>query len=331
MPGGLIMKMHGLKIFTLLVSASIVILGGCTGARTFHDYARAGDTVAVAAGWTHHMQRGNIEVTITDSLGATTTYTPGQPGYEAVRASVNFYPDPVSSLVLSDMIQEDVTQSSKLYALLVNQESTNYDRDWWETVIFVDLPDPMALGDATVEIVDLTSAAMETVSSVFTIVPDDTGSGTGGTPNPFKSKIGPTIQFEMYDIHMQALERADHYVVSFSGVTVPHAIQVEFTHNVDQAHGGTGTPFVVDPVGHIKNLSWAPIGTAGTDLRVIMTPAMGSGVFTMNDFKFYVAGGILNLAAIDQDPGDSDIDVLAFDINGDPLTDEVVATVTPMN
>ena len=312
----------------LLVVFLGVIIAGCTGGRTFHDYARAGDTVAVAAGYAQNLQRGNIVVTITDNLNTVTTYTPGQAGYQAVRGSVNMYPDPVSSLVLSDRLKKDVTPGARTYANVVNNGSTGNDRDWWETIIFVDLPDPMALGDATIEIADL--GATESVSSIVTIVPDDSGTGTGGTANIFEANIDGT-QFQVADPHFAAMERAEHFVVSFAGSTVPHAIQVDLTHDADAAHGGAGTPYVVTTVSDIKSLSWAPVGTSGTDVRVIITPANNAGFFTMNDLKFYVAGGVTGLDVVDQDTNDGDLDVLAFDIDGNPLATEVTATVVSMN
>ncbi|MFC1772577.1 hypothetical protein ACFL3A_04390 [Pseudomonadota bacterium] len=297
------------KTLALALPVVVTILSGCTGSRTFHDHANAGDSVAVAAGWMHNMQRGNIEVKITDSLGAETIYTPGQPGYDAVKASINFYPDPVSSMVVSDRIDKSLTPAVLVYSNLINQEITNYDHDWWETVIFIDLPDPMALGDATINITSL-SVPVETMSSVVTIVPDATGTGTGGTPNAFEAKLG-SFPFNMDDAHFQGLERVPNYEVAFSSSTLPYAIQVNFTHDPDEANSGTGTPYVINPIGHIKNLSWAATGTSGTDLRVILTPARDGAITNMNDFKFYVAGGVTNLA-----PNGS---VQAFDIDGEPV------------
>jgi len=298
------------------IIAAAVMLAGCVGGRTFHDYARAGDTIAVATGWKHHFQRSNIEVTITDNASTVTTYSPGS---TAVRGSINFYPDPVSGLVLSDRLNTNASPFAKTYAGLVNSETTNDDRDWWETVVFVDLPDPMALGDATITITDLGSSASETSQSIVTIVPDDMGQGTGGTSNIFHSTLG-AYAFDMQNEHFQSLERTPHYVVTFSGATVPDAIQVELTHAADAAHNGTGIPYVVNPIGTVKNLSWAPTGTSGTDLRVIMTPATDGEIKTMNDFKFYVAGGINGVAVVDQDTINPGLDVNAYDSGGFPVT-----------
>ena len=291
---------------TLLLVAAVAVLAGCAGRKTFNNYARAGDTVAVATGWNHKFQSDNIQVTITDSASnPPTTYTAPDPH---IRGVVNFYPDPVSSMVLSDRLQTDITVSSKLYASLINTESTDvgaddiqggggggdgeWDRDWWQTVVFVDLPATMALGDAHISVTDLGSAPNETASSTVTIV-----AGTGG-PNTFAAKVGTSSSFifDMSSDHFKALERAEHFVVEFSGSTVPAAIQLDLTHDPDAAHSGTGTPYVVNPTGTIKSVAWAPTGTTGTDLRVILTPTTDGEIINMTDFKFYVAGGVNNVA-----------------------------------
>ena len=137
------------RFLLFMVIGAAILNSGCTGLRTFHDHARAGDTVAVAAGRALYLQRGNIEVTVTDSAGTVTTYTPGQAGYDAVKASVNLYPDPLSSLVVSDRIGKALTPFALDYSSAINF-TTGDNRDWWETVVFVNLPDPMALGDASI-------------------------------------------------------------------------------------------------------------------------------------------------------------------------------------
>ena len=324
------MRTYTYRLLSILFLLAITVITGCTGTRGFSEYARAGDTISIGAGWAHHMQRGNIEVVITDNAGTETTYTPGQPGYEKVRGSINFYPDPVSGMVLADRLDADITPAARTYAQLINSESTDQDRDWWETVIFVDLPDPMALGDATIQINDIVSPQSESVTSTVTIVPDETGIGTGGTRSTFAARlneVAPEYRFTVEDSHFQAMERVDHYVVSVSAATVPHAIQVELTHNPDAAHGGTGTPYVINPTGHIKNLSWAQTGISGTDLRVIIMPTSDGEITTVKDFKFYVAGGIGGLSIVDQDTNDPDLDVLAFDSDGAPIAGDVVASV----
>ena len=311
----------------IILIGLVYLLAGCTGARTLHDFARAGDTVLVAAGWAHHLQRSNIQVTVTDSNNMVTTYPPGDP---AVRASINLYPDPVSSLVLSDRLDQDITISSRTYAQLINQQSTNNDRDWWETTVFVDLPDPMGLGNATVTVTDVTTGSNESASSVVTIVPDSSGIGTGGTPNSFAAKLG-AFDFNLSDAHFLSMERATHFVISFSGVTVPQAMQIDLSHNPDAAHGGAGTPYVVNAIGNIRNVAWSATGASGTGLRVIITPTRDNEITTLNDFKLYVAGGITGLTVVDQDTLAAGLNVLAFDANGNPISDTITATVSAIN
>lgn len=282
--------------FLLIICLGITYFAsGCTGLNTFHDHARAGDTVAIAAGRAVHLQRGNFEVTITDAAGTVTTYAPGQSNYDAVKASVNLYPDPLSSLVVSDRTGEEETIGALTYTSAINF-TTSDDRNWWETVVFVDLPDPMALGDATIVVKDTNTPAIETVSSVVTIIADETGTGTGGTPNAFSSKTEGAPQFNLIDRHFQSMERVPHYEINFSGTTLPYALQIDLTHDPDQANSGTGTPYVINPIGHIKNVSWSTVGSNGTDLRVIITPTEQASIRNINDFTFYIAGGITGLA-----------------------------------
>ena len=50
----------------LLALLTAVLLIGCAGTKTFHEYARAGDTIIVAAGYKKDFQRDNITVTAPD-------------------------------------------------------------------------------------------------------------------------------------------------------------------------------------------------------------------------------------------------------------------------
>jgi len=90
-------------------------------------------------------------------------------------------------------------------------------------------------------------------------------------------------------------------------------VQMEFTHD-----SGVGKAYVVEPISGVKNISWTD---DGTNLRVVILPAEETSVRTIEDFKFYVAGGVTNLAAVNTQ---------AFDINGGGVTG-VSPTVTPHN
>ena len=311
---------------SLLIVAAIIVLGGCAGGKTFNNYARQGDTVAVATGWNHKFDADNIEVTVTPSQGAPIVYTAPHP---SIRGSINFYPDPVSSVILSERLQQDVTLGAQTYANLINTESTDvgdddatvnnggdgdgeWDRDWWQTVVFVDLPATMATGQADITITDI-GTMTETSSTTVEIIP-----GTG-SPNDFQATLSGNFPFSMVDSHFDSLARSDHYVVEFSGTTVPVAIEVDLLHD------GVGTtPYVVNPTGTIKSLSWAPTDdpAAGEGLKVILMPTRDGEIKNMTDFKFYVAGGLTGVAVNGA--------VQAFNSNGGTVSG-VSATVTPSN
>ncbi len=277
---------------------TLVVLAGCTGSRPFHDVARAGDTVAIAAGWKHYYSRDNITVTITPSSGSPIVLAPNDP---AVRAVVNLYPDPISSLLVSQRTGQDLTPAAQTYAWMVGQSATGGDADWWQTTVFVDLPVSLPAGTTTVEI---TNPQNETVSSEFDIVP-----GTGQA-NPFEAQgNGP-----LNPNQLASMERIGHYTLSFSGSTIPFAIQIDLVHNPDMNNGGSGKAYVVNPRGDLKNVAWKD---DGTHLRMILTPASGSALNNMKEFKCYVAGGVTGLLATS---------VKAFDINGNPVSG-VTATV----
>ena len=134
--------------------------------------------------------------------------------------------------------------------------------------------------------------------------------GTGGFTHDFGTTAGGPLQ----RIHMAALERASHYAVTLSDSgTVPYAVQMDFTHDT-----GVGKAYVVEPISGVKNISWTDDGST---LRVVILPAEETSVRTIDDFKFYVAGGVTNLAPISTQ---------AFNIDGVTVTG-VSPTVTPHN
>lgn len=266
---------------------TVLVLGGCVGARTFHEYARAGDTVALAAGWKQHFARDNMTVTITPSVGAPVVYGPNNP---AVRAVVNLYPDPVSSIVVSTETAQDLTPFAQTYGNLIPGTYSNGEKDWWQTTVFVDLPQTLPTGTATIAI---TSPLGESASSTVDIMP-----GTG-SPNSFTTTVGTLNQDQL-----AALERVSHYTVGFTGNTVPYAIQVDFAHDPDVDHGGTGRAYVINPRGDLENVTWSDTGTS---LRAIVLPAKGQALSSIAYYRFYVAGGITNLSVTS---------VKAVDVNG---------------
>lgn len=282
--------MHRQAANAFLFILMIGFLSGCVGAKTFHEVARAGDTVALAAGWKKNFSRDNITVTITPSTGVPVIYGPGNP---AVRAVVNLYPDPVSSIVVSTETGQDLTPFAQTYGSVIGSTYSNGDKDWWQTTVFIDLPTALPVGPATVAI---SGPAGESASSIVDIV-----SGTG-TSNSFLTDVGPLNQNQI-----ESLERVNHYTISFTGSTVPFAIQVDFSHSPDVDHGGSGRAHVINPRGDIKNVTWSDTGAS---MRVIVAPANGKVLSSMTDYKFYVAGGITNLNIVS---------VKAVDINGNPV------------
>jgi len=282
--------MRKLLMSIFVLTSMGIMLGGCVGARTFHEIARAGDTVAVAAGWKHHFTRDNITVTITPSSGAPIVLPPNDP---AIRAVVNLYPDPVSSILVSQETGQDITPYARTYADMVSGTFTQGDKDWWQTSVFVDLPPNLPVGNTAI---DITTAQGESATSVVEIV-----SGTG-SPNTFQTTFTP-----LNDNQLLSMQRAGHYTVNISGSTVPYAVQLDLVHAPDVDHGGAGKAHVINPRGDIKNVSWRD---DGSNLRVMLMPAKGVALGNMKDFKFYVAGGVTGLNIIS---------VKAVDTNGNPV------------
>jgi hypothetical protein len=77
---------------------------------------------------------------------------------------------------------------------------------------------------------------------------------------------------------------------------------------------GVGRAYVVNPIGYIKNASWTD---DGTNMKVILLPVRDGEITTMEDFKFYVAGGITGLQFASG--GTSLVGAQAFDIDGNPV------------
>ena len=275
---------HGLWV-ACLISLSVI---GCAGTKTFHEYARAGDTVAIPAGWMQHFSPDNVTVTITPESGMPIVYSPNDP---AVKGVVNMPIDPLASMVVSRETGINQTPHARLYSDMVQSNFTNYDKDWWQTVVFLDLPQTLSLGQATIKVANAngesSSARVEIIEGV-------------GQPHTFSAQLlGP-----MNDVQRQSLLRVGHYTVNFSGSTLPHSIQLDLSHDADIDNGGVGRAHVVNPVGYIKNTAWSDDGFT---TRVLLTPARESSIENFTDYKFYIAGGLENLSVAE---------LSAFDSNG---------------
>jgi hypothetical protein len=281
----------------------VLVLTGCAGEKTFHEYARAGDTVAVAAGYQHYFTRDNITVTLTPDGGSPVVIPANDP---ALRGSINMYPDPLASMMVSRETAQDLTIFAQTYAQTTSAVFTGRNKDWWQTVVFIDLPTTIPTGMLTVEI---TNPEGEYAWSTLEVIP-----GTG-SPNTFTA-YGST---ELLTNHIKAMERVPHYEISFSRATdgsLPYAIEASFTHDADVDNGGVGRAHVVNPRAEFKALMW---NDDGINTRVIMIATRGIPIDHEKDFNFYVAGGITNLSLVT---------VKAYDIDGNELTG-VTATITP--
>jgi hypothetical protein len=74
-------------------------------------------------------------------------------------------------------------------------------------------------------------------------------------------------------------------------ITIPHAVELTFTHDADNTASGIGKAFGVNPTGYLKNISW---NDDGYNLKVIMLQSKTGIVNDMQDYKFYIAGTVTN-------------------------------------
>ena len=278
----------------------VVLVSGCAGQVTFNETARAGDTVIVTAGYKNTFYRDNITVQITPSTGTGAPIILG-PNDPSIRAVVNLYPDVLSSLYVSEEIDQDLTPAATSYNYLIRSHYTGGDKDFWQTIAVIDLPPELEPGLTTVEITSLDGG--EYHSSTLEVLPGI------GSPHSFMAD-GPYNPLSLTEVQLSAMSRVPHYTVKFtkdSGVPKPHSIQLTLKHAPDADHDGVGRAYVVNPRGDLKNVSWADNGTT---LVVMLFPAKDSKPIRMRDFKFYVAGGVINLERVN---------IEAFDSDGNPI------------
>lgn len=282
------------NIVTRLLFFTLFLLGlaGCAGTETFTRFARAGDTVAVAVGWRQNLNRDNVTVTITPVPGGVPVVLGS--GDPAIRAVFNLYPDPLSSLLVSPRIGEDLTPFAQVFAGLVESNFTGPDPDWSQTVVFVDLPGDLPVGRARIEITggghtDPPASIVEIIEGV-------------GQPSNFGTEGGGLNVNQL-----AALGRVPNTTVNLTGAVVPHAVQIDLIHDPDRDVGGAGKAYVVNPRGDIKNIHW---WDDGINLRVIMMPTDGQPLSDLAEFKFYIAGNVTGLFITDAKGYDVDGDVV---------------------
>lgn len=274
-------------------------LSACTGVNTFTTAARPGETVALAIDRQTNLKRANVTVTITPATGLPIVYAPLDP---RVRAILNLYPDPVSKAVVKQR-----TDTPTNTGTFIEAWATEGDPDWWQTFMLLDLPADIAPGVATVSISDSLGAIIAP-ASVEILTGTSTKNGFAFTKYGMTfsaDTAGPPVLYATKD-----LERNPHAVVDFTGDTIPHAVQIEFSHTPS-----VGAAYVVNPRGDLKNVTWSD---DGSNLKVFITPSTGLTTTQIKDFKFYVAGGLTGL---------SQTHLKAYDQLGVPVSG-VTATIT---
>lgn len=285
-----------MRVTSSLVLLSLaLVLSGCAGQRAFTTAARAGDTVALPLGWAKSLARQNTTVVITGANSATFTYPPNDPN---VRAVANLYPDPASRLIVGTETNQSLGVNANVYGANLESAVTNYDKDLSQTILVLNLPATLVTGTASIVVKDQSSTSVTAVPMTIDILP-----GVGGANPLQQNNTSTTLSAEM----AANLERADVKTISFTGATIPYGIQIDLTRTP-----AVGKPWVVNPRGDVKSLSW---WDDGSTIRVILTPANGVNLASMTNFKFYVAGGVTGLAFGT---------VKAFDSNGN-----VVSGITP--
>lgn len=264
------------RTYTILLC---ICLASCGGKSTFHEYARAGDTVAIPVGMQPNLSKDNITVTITPSVGDVITLLATDP---SIRAVINLYPDPVSNMLVSRGISENTSPGSLDYAYTAGV-SANDDKDWYQTTVFLDLPS--SLPDGLTQIV-VSNGLGSSHTSTMEVIPGN------GTPHGFKTTYNDGLPLNP-DI-MASLARANHNTVNIDSTNeIPHALEISLTHDTDVNLCGSCEPFVINPLGYLKNISWSD---DGPDMKVIIMQSKNGIIDNVNDFKFYIAGTATNLA-----------------------------------
>lgn len=267
-------------------------LGGCAGTKSFTTAARPGDTVALAVGWNVNITRANLAATVTPFSGPPVTYAINNPN---IRAVVNMYPDPMSRLVVGTETAQPLGVNANVYGAQLNSWNLE-DKDMAQTMVFLNLPAGIATGTANIQLTK--NGALLGAPFAVNVL-----SGVGAA-NTFDGTSG-----SMSAEQLATLERASGSVVSFTTASVvPHSIQLEVARTP-----GVGTPWVVNPRGDVKNVSWSDNGSA---MKVIISPVNGQSLTQMIHFKFFISGGVTGFGVPT---------VKAYDVNGNPISGVIAA------
>lgn len=293
---------------SIIVLLAIVTLSSCAGVDTFSRYAHTEETISILLGYQPGFNKRNISVTVTPSSGPQILIPQGDP---SIRTVTNMYPDPLSSMRVSQDIGTDMTPYAKTYADTI-EFITAGDSDWYQTILLLDLPSlPIGLTDLTVtDGINSVTATVEILSGTGSATSFDAILGSGGG-SPF------TISSDMFN----SLQRVEHFVIDVSvdsELPLPHALQLTLLHDPDSSVGGTGKTHIVNPLPNKKSLNWSDDGTT---TKVILIPSAQNTIQKEQDFKFYVTGGIANLIVQD---------VEAFDVDGNLIVGGVTASSVAM-
>lgn len=275
-------------------------LPGCSGLQTFSQSVLPGDTVAVTIDRQPHVSRDQATIVIQDASG-TQSFPATDP---SIRGWINLYPDPVSRVVVGRETNQRLGTSASAWGIGIDNE-TGGDKDWFETVLFIDLPPTLAAGAVSIDVV-VGGASILAQPVALNILP-----GAPSAPHPFDTFEWGPLEASQF----KAMERADHYTVNFTGGSeVPAAIQITLTHDPDSDNGGTGQVYVIPPRGDLKSINWTD---SGTDLNVVLLPTwqktpedqQRDGIFnraSLQWFKFYIAGGVTGLQVVGVQAFDSE-------------------------
>lgn len=274
-------------------------LSACVGLQSFTTAARPGETVALAIGWNKTLTRQNMTVNITPSSGPAIIYAPND---ARVRAILNLYPDPASRAVVGYQTGQALggggaSIGSQIANRTYNASTEESDPDYWQTTVYLDLPTTLPEGPATITITGGTDAPLNpthidilpgsSVKNMFSVYAWDSADSD--------TRILPSNA-------LTAMERAAQFTVTFSGTTIPHSIQFQFSHTPL-----VGKTWIVNPRGDLKNVLWTD---NGSNAKVILTPTSGITLSQMIDFKFYISGGVSGVNATT---------IKAYDANGNPV------------
>ena len=282
------------NIYVGIAFSLSLLLGGCAAMNVAPRAVRGGDSILVPAGRSKSLSRQNMTVTITPATGSSIKYGPNDPN---VRAVVNLYPDPVSRLLVGSETGQSLGSNAADYGAAISRQVADQDKDWWQTLVYLDLPQNLSLGIASINISGPDGSATSE-GLLVEIIP--------GVGSPGNLVEGSLITAQQTESMIRSLERAEHRTVAFGGPTVPHSIQIELSHTP-----GQGKAWVVNPRGDVKNVVWSDTGST---LRVLLTPTHGETLEHLAHFKFYVAGGLTNLQITA---------LKAYDVNGNPVTNIV--------